>query len=90
MKNGRFISLSAGFAWNDLRSSEHRNQPCPCGSNRKAKKCCGRVELALLPTKQARQISKYLEMKAAAKEGNHELALELKAQYEALQEKAAE
>jgi len=33
---------------NPLRHSRLRNLPCPCQSGKKAKKCCGRPELAIL------------------------------------------
>jgi len=34
--------LQPGFEWNPLQ--KYRNIPCPCGSKKKAKKCCGMHE----------------------------------------------
>jgi preprotein translocase subunit SecA len=41
---GRAVSLSAGAAASAGRKVG-RNEPCPCGSGKKYKKCCGRAEV---------------------------------------------
>jgi uncharacterized protein YecA (UPF0149 family) len=50
-----------GYAPNPLRA--HRNLPCPCGSNRKAKKCHGRYDF--LPVADVAQIKAYLRTLSA-------------------------
>jgi uncharacterized protein YecA (UPF0149 family) len=50
-----------GYAPNPLRA--HRNLPCPCGSNRKAKKCHGRYDF--LPIADVAQIKAYLRSLSA-------------------------
>jgi hypothetical protein len=46
-KLGQCVRLLQGHR-NPLRESDYRNAPCVCGSDFKAKKCCGRPEWHIL------------------------------------------
>lgn len=55
-------SPAKGFGFNPLRS--FRNIPCPCGANKKAKRCHGRLEF--LPEGEIVQVKEYLRKLSAA------------------------
>ena len=39
----RYLVPASGYSQNPLCNSKIRNFSCPCGSQKKIKKCCGRV-----------------------------------------------
>lgn len=41
----RFLGLTVGVVQHDVPDAD-RNDPCPCGSGKKYKKCCGRRQRA--------------------------------------------
>lgn len=47
--------------WNPLRA--HRNIPCPCGSQMKAKRCCGRFDV--LPKATVKAVKDHLRALSA-------------------------
>jgi hypothetical protein len=49
--------IQPGHARNPLL--KHRNVPCPCGSNQKAKRCCGRFPV--VPENVAASVKAYLD-----------------------------
>jgi len=59
MMQGEFQGYAPEPGWELNPLSQHRNIKCPCGSRRKAKKCCGQMEV--VTTKAARQLRKYLK-----------------------------
>lgn len=49
-------TIKEGYERNPLR--QYRNIPCPCGSRKKAKRCCGRFDA--LPVELVEALRKYL------------------------------
>lgn len=67
-----------GFAWNPMRDYP-RNQPCPCGSQAKFKRCCLPKMAACVPVEKAEKMKHLLkQMLARIENGQPALSTQLK------------